>query len=217
MGQTELDFKRFYVAEEALRLRSECTTNNSSRFRRTAAYLPATFDSLLDVGCGEGYWLGFLARKFGTRVDLRGYEYADNRAEATRQRFPHLDVRVGSVFDIPEDDNAFDVVTCLEVLEHLPDWRAGVSELLRVARKEVLLTIPYRETLRQVLCIHCNKLTPPDGHLHSFSEETFAFLRSSYSVTFGHLIGGDAGLLRNTYARLRRRYRWLLVRIRLNG
>lgn len=43
---------------------------------------------------------------------------------------------------LPFDDNAFDVVTALDVLEHLDNPHGALHELFRVARKSVLISLP---------------------------------------------------------------------------
>jgi SAM-dependent methyltransferase len=47
------------------------------------------------------------------------------------------------VYALPYPDRAFDVVVATEVLEHLHDPSGAVRELLRVARKAVILTVPH--------------------------------------------------------------------------
>ncbi len=70
-------------------------------------------------------------------------------------------------------DNSFDNVTCLEVLEHVPDFEFALRELCRVSRKGVYITVPFNEKIEKVLCIHCAKFTPLSGHLHSFNYDSF--------------------------------------------
>jgi len=52
-----------------------------------------------------------------------------------------------SVADLEFDDRSFDVVTCFEVLEHLePEiLLAGLSELRRVCKRQLLISVPYAE------------------------------------------------------------------------
>ena len=52
---------------------------------------------------------------------------------------------VADVRQLPFADNSFDIVLAFEVLEHLPwdDFEKALSELRRVSRKNVILSIPY--------------------------------------------------------------------------
>ncbi len=214
MDASELDLQAYYEAEESGQFRNQKEAADHARFCRTARYLPKCWSSLLDVGCAEGYWLDFLNRAFDSERTLRGYEYASNRVKAAKTRFPSLGMRQGSIFELPEENGSYDVVTCLEVIEHLPEWQSGLEELLRVAKKEVLVCVPYREKIKQTLCIHCHKMTPHQGHLHSFDESTFNPWRDRYEVRFAY-ISGKRGFFSRYLDQLCRRTRWMLVRIKL--
>jgi len=52
--------------------------------------------------------------------------------------------KVGSVTEIPFEDNSFECVLCCEVLEHLPyeKFSIALKELKRVAKKQIILSIP---------------------------------------------------------------------------
>src|SRR3712207_8388940 len=54
--------------------------------------------------------------------------------EAARAR-GHADVKVAPVEQIPHPDASFDLVTCLDVIEHTPDDVRSLRELRRVARR----------------------------------------------------------------------------------
>jgi hypothetical protein len=60
---------------------------------------------------------------------------------------PGIDHQLASIEALPFDDDSFDVVSCMEVLEHLPDeiYEQGLAELRRVCRGQLLMTVPYRE------------------------------------------------------------------------
>ena len=51
---------------------------------------------------------------------------------------------IGSVTAIPFPDNVYDVVSCFQVLEHLPfdDLEKGLSEMMRVSSKAVIISLP---------------------------------------------------------------------------
>jgi SAM-dependent methyltransferase len=94
---------------------------------------------LLDAGAGSGRTLDELAA-YGT---VAGVELAQRGVEAARAR-GHADVRVAPVEQIPHEDASFDLVTCLDVIEHTPDDVRSLRELHRVTRPggAALVTVP---------------------------------------------------------------------------
>jgi SAM-dependent methyltransferase len=99
---------------------------------------------LLDAGCGSGRTLDELAR-YGrvSGIDLSAEAVACARGRG------HDDVGVARVEDLPFEDAAFDVVTCLDVVEHTPDDGATLAELRRVTRPGglLLVTVPAYQAL----------------------------------------------------------------------
>jgi len=86
----------------------------------------------LDAGCGAGGNLALLASRF----EAVG---VDEDPEAVAAAGPRA--CVGSVLDLPFEDGAFDLVCCLDVLEHVPDDVAALHELRRVG-STLLVTAP---------------------------------------------------------------------------
>jgi SAM-dependent methyltransferase len=109
------------------------------------ARLPLPQDPrILDAGCGSGRMLQELER-YGR---VAGIELDRGAAEVARAR-GHGEVRVGSLERLPWDAQSFDLITCLDVLEHTPDDRHTLSELRRVARPGgwLVLTVPAYQAL----------------------------------------------------------------------
>jgi len=94
---------------------------------------------ILDVGCGTGANLVMLSR-FG---DAEGVDISPDALEFCHQR--GLDnVRLGSAEEIPYADGSFDLVTALDVVEHLDDDLAGLREMRRVLKPDgrIFLFVP---------------------------------------------------------------------------
>ncbi len=94
--------------------------------------------AVLDAGCGSGRTMDDLGR-YGS---VRGFDLEPRGVEVARAR-GHL-VSVARVEDIPYEDDSFDLITCLDVLEHTPDDVTSLRELRRVARAGafLLVTVP---------------------------------------------------------------------------
>jgi len=99
---------------------------------------------LLDAGCGSGRMLDELER-FGS---VSGIDSSSWSVAAARNR-GHADVILGSVERMPYPDRWFDLVTCLDVLEHTPDDVLTLTELGRVTRPggHLLVTVPAYQAL----------------------------------------------------------------------
>src|SRR3954467_5946871 len=85
---------------------------------------------ILDAGCGSGRNMVELSG-FGTAV---GLEPSSRGAEVARARGVG-DVVVAGIDTMPFDDSRFDLITCLDVLEHIEDDRGALRQLRRVARR----------------------------------------------------------------------------------
>jgi SAM-dependent methyltransferase len=111
------------------------------RFARTLNILRTLagleFTSFLDVGGGEGYMSALVRDLFGARVIT-----SDLSREAALRAAELFGVRSCTVnaARLPFRDNAFDVVHCSEVLEHLERPFVSLAEMLRVARKYVVVS-----------------------------------------------------------------------------
>jgi ubiquinone/menaquinone biosynthesis C-methylase UbiE len=97
--------------------------------------------SILDVGCGEGFTLERLRKeKIGKK--LVGVDFLDRAIKIGKEVHPKLDLRKGSIYDLKFKDNTFDLVICSEVLEHLDDPEKGLDEIARVTGKYAILSVP---------------------------------------------------------------------------
>jgi SAM-dependent methyltransferase len=104
----------------------------------------ATERRILDVGCGTGTMLshlGVYGKAEGVDIDEEAVGYCHERGL--------LDVRLGAAENLPFDDGTFDLVTALDVVEHLDDDLAALREIGRVLRPGgyLLVTVPAHRFL----------------------------------------------------------------------
>ena len=111
-------------------------------------------DRVLDVGFGFGYGMVEMAEKaeqlVGVEIDRRAVSRGKKLVEEVPQiiAVKHYDGRT-----IPFDDSSFDVVTCVDVLEHVPDYAGLLQEMVRISSRVVLVSTPNRRP----------EYTRPDG------------------------------------------------------
>lgn len=94
-------------------------------------------NSLLDVGCFRGYLLSG-AREQGWQV--KGTELSEQAAACARKDYG-LDIHTGSLKDANYPENFFDVVSMLDVIEHLTDPAEYLREIERILRPGGILYI----------------------------------------------------------------------------
>jgi SAM-dependent methyltransferase len=102
---------------------------------------------VLDAGCGSGRTLQELAdygEVYGTELDPHAAEVARGRGLG--------EVHNGRIEELPWEDGFFDLITCLDVIEHTPDDRATLRELRRVCRPGgfLVVTVPAYQALWSV-------------------------------------------------------------------
>ena len=105
-------------------------------------------ETLLDVGCGRGYFLNVLAER--TPYKLTGLDLVDkvNGLKADYVR--------GFVEKLPFPDKSFDIVTCTHTIEHIINLKQAIAELKRVARKQVIIVTPRQRYFFYTLDLHVN-------------------------------------------------------------
>jgi SAM-dependent methyltransferase len=96
-------------------------------------------ESVLDVGCGTGRGLAWVAQNNPT-LRLYGIEPSDGMLSIAAQKIPSAVLRQASGQSIPFDDKSIDLVTATGIMHHVENPAQVITEMLRVARKGILIS-----------------------------------------------------------------------------
>lgn len=109
-------------------------------FGRTGTDQPLAGLRIIDIGCGGGLVAEPLARLGAavTGIDPGEATIAAARAHAAGQGLA-IEYRASRIEDVAAAGETFDVVTCLEVVEHIPDVAAFLATAAKVVRPGGLL------------------------------------------------------------------------------
>lgn len=136
--------------------------------------------SIADIGCGTGGLLRTLQTRFEPR-SLTGFEYSERALDLARSKVPGVQF---SCFDIYEGTTRqFDVVFCIEVLEHLLHPETALRNIIGMLADSgvALLTVPNGRT------------DTFDGHINFWSPESWeVFLKQ---ICQNHSV--ETGLIEN--------------------
>lgn len=145
-------------------------------------------ETFLEVGCAEGFTAYLVKNIFGFQVTV-----CDLSVEAVKRAkeiygINGFDADVQSLNKLK--DNSYDLVLCSETLEHVPFPEKAFSELLRVTKKVLIITVPAAKNLTEKKSYIPPKT--PHTHLNIFTKEEL-----EKSVSEGKVRGISNKLLSN--------------------
>lgn len=137
--------------------------------------------TILDFGCGKGQFL-HRAQMCGCKV--KGVETAKNRAEFGRNKYD-LDIISDEYISGQIDGSPFDVITLFHVLEHLPNPKKLLSELIEnnlTPNGYLIIEVPlFNSTQSKIGGKRWIHLDPP-LHISHFTKHTLSNLISELKL-----------------------------------
>jgi SAM-dependent methyltransferase len=114
------------------------------------ALQPRPGESLLDVGCGTGFFTRVLAPAVsgpvtGVDINPEWVAYAGSR-DPGRTAYEVADARA-----LPYGDDSFDLVVSIAALSFIEEQRAALREMIRVARRRIAVGLLNRRSLLWLL------------------------------------------------------------------
>ena len=148
-GQKEIESGHYYKKQLDCKSRV-IAWSHRSRFETALRVVGKAPRSLLDYGCGDGTFLAMIAEgveegvEEGVGADIDRHQIEDCRSRFAA--FPNLEFRMIEELTGPAFDGHYDVVVCMETLEHCPTDVASVvlKDLARLVSSEgkVIISVP---------------------------------------------------------------------------
>jgi hypothetical protein len=164
-----MSFEKEYYEAERFWLKGVLENReNTLRIIETTNLIPDDVNTLADIGCGNGVFGNYLL-KAKPNLDV----LCVDRSE-TALKYVNTKKLLGDILSIPLEENSYDLVSCLQVLEHIPSafYEKSLSELARISKKYILIGVPFKEDIRMndTICPSCGSKFNADLHLRRYSE-----------------------------------------------
>jgi SAM-dependent methyltransferase len=146
-----------------MRIVDHHTQSEQARTLDLMRLLPSEIETLLEIGARDGYYSTLFSQRCSQLIAL----------DITRPRLAieRICCVQGDIANLGFRDNSCDCVVCTEVLEHIHNPHRAAQELQRVARRDIIVGVPYRQDTRlgETRCGACGEINPPFGHVNSFT------------------------------------------------
>jgi SAM-dependent methyltransferase len=102
---------------------------------------------LAEIGCAEGFVLNKL-RSLKPELHFTGMDIDISALKRGRMIHEWLTIQQATIYHVPYKSRSFDLVMCLEVIEHLEYPKDAIAELMRITRRYCLFSVPHEPFFR---------------------------------------------------------------------
>jgi len=138
--------------------------------------------TVLDVGCGEGLVIKKL-KENNDKLSITGLDISIENIKIAKKINDNVKFFQGNIYNLPFEDNSFELIICTEVLEHLKDPERAIMELKRVSNKFCLISVPNEPFFRigNILKLsYLKDLGNSPGHIQSWNSYSFENLLKNH-------------------------------------
>lgn len=177
---------------------------HSRRFTEVLKKIRSVNGPILDVGCHSGTFTKKIIEKLNNK-QIYGVDISNRAIDLAKEKMPYGHFEVASAEDLPFNENFFEAVFCLEVLEHVDDPKKVLSEIKRVLKKEgyVIFLVPSDNKLFKIIWFLWTLYYPVWRHAHvqSFSGSILEDFISSMRFKIEEVENFNLGMLKLIVAR----------------
>jgi len=137
---------------------------------------------VLEVGCGHGYSTQHLSKIFGEST-LEALDVDQKLVQDAKKKNPDIQIAIESIYNLNRDDEKFDLIILLEVLEHLSFPELALEELYRVTKKYCIISVPNEplwRILNMVRGSYWREFGNTPGHVNHWSKSGITRLVGNY-------------------------------------
>lgn len=177
---------------------------HSRRFTEVLKKINLVKGPILDVGCHGGTFTKKIADKLQSK-QVYGIDISHRAIELAKKRIPFGNFEVADAGTLPFNNNFFEAVFCLEVLEHVDDPKKVLSEIKRVLKKGgyVIFLVPSDNKLFKIIWFLWTLYYPiwKHAHVQSFSGSILEDFISSMGLKIEEVKNFNLGMLKLIVAR----------------
>lgn len=133
-----------------------------------------------NLGCGDSFISAAMLINLDNIDKLVGMDIQENALKLSREVFLQNDLTQplvrGTVYNLPFQDEQFDLTVCLQVLEHLEDLDTAMREVSRITKRYCLLSVPNEPLFRMANVLRGQYLKTkgnPAAHIQHFGQRSF--------------------------------------------
>ena len=141
---------------------------------------------IADCGSGNGWIAGEFLQRGVNVISIDLSEINLQRIQKIHDPERKGMYVIADLYNLPFKDGVLDGATSNDVFEHIekPDQAAAEANRCLKPGGKFYVSVPYKENIIYYICIHCNKPTPINAHLHSFDDESLhqIFEQTGYKI-----------------------------------
>lgn len=140
---------------------------HARRFSQILKIVKPVNGAVLDVGCHSGTFTQKLLSRVGT-TKIYGVDISASAILLAKKRIPFGEFKIADGASLPYEDNFFEAVFCLEMLEHVDDPIKVLSEIYRVLKKGgyAIILVPTDNSMFKFIWFFWTLYFPVWRHAH---------------------------------------------------